>query len=74
MLGQVEMDIAEWLGIDVLPVEPLVQFFGLRRENFKPWTFWDGTETLVFWGGGIDTQKTLPAQRSNMSQSSGHPR
>lgn len=47
MLGEVEMDIVERLGVDVLPVEPPVQFFGLRRENYKPWRFWDGTEMLV---------------------------
>ena len=47
MLGEVEMDIVERLGVDVLPVEPPTQFFGLRRENYKPWTFWDGTTMLV---------------------------
>ncbi|MBE3063557.1 MAG: methyltransferase, partial [Spirochaetes bacterium] len=30
MLGEVEMDVVERLGADILPVEPLVQFFGLR--------------------------------------------
>ena len=47
MLGEVEMDLVERLGIDVLPVEPLVQFFGLRREGWKPWRLWDGTEVLM---------------------------
>jgi hypothetical protein len=47
MLGEVEMDLVERLGVDVLPVEPPVQFFGLRRENYKPWRLWDGTEVLV---------------------------
>jgi hypothetical protein len=47
MLGEVEMDVVERLGADVLPVEPLVQFFGLRREGWKPWTLWDGTGVLV---------------------------
>ena len=47
MLGEVEMDLVERLGIDVLPVEPPVQFFGLRREHWKPWRLWDGTEVLV---------------------------
>ena len=47
MLGEVEMDLVERLGIDVLPVEPPVQFFGLRREGWKPWRLWDGTEVLV---------------------------
>ncbi len=47
MLGDVEMDVVERLGADVLPVEPLVQFFGLRREGWKPWRLWDGTEVQV---------------------------
>jgi hypothetical protein len=47
MLGEVELDLVERLGIDVLPVEPPVQFFGLRREGWKPWRLWDGTEVLV---------------------------
>jgi len=47
MLGEVEMDVVERLGIDVLPVEPPVQFFGLRREKWKPWKLWDGTGVLV---------------------------
>jgi hypothetical protein len=47
MLGEVELDLAERLGLDVLPVEPPAQFFGLRREGWKPWRLWDGTEVLV---------------------------
>ena len=47
MLGEVEGDLVERLGIDILPVEPLVQFFGLRRERYKPWRLSDGTEVLV---------------------------
>lgn len=47
MLGEVEPDIAERLGVDVLPVEPPAIFFGLRRENYKPWTLFDGTEVLM---------------------------
>jgi hypothetical protein len=47
MLGEVEQDVVERLGADVLPVEPLVQFFGLRRECWKPWKLWDSTEVLV---------------------------
>jgi len=47
MLGEVEMDVVGRLGIDILPVEPLVQFFGLRREDYKPWKLWDGTDVLM---------------------------
>jgi hypothetical protein len=47
MLGEVEMDVVERLGIDVLPVETPVQFFGIRREKYKPWKLLDGTPVLV---------------------------
>ena len=47
MLGEVELDVADRLGIDILPVEPQIQFFGLRRENWKPWKLWDGTDVMV---------------------------
>ena len=47
MLGEVEMDVVEKLGIDILPVEPLVRFLGLKRERYKPWKLSDGTDVLV---------------------------
>lgn len=47
MLGEVELDLVEQWGIDVLPVEPPSFFFELRRERWKPWTLFDGTEVLV---------------------------
>jgi len=47
MLGEVEMDIVDRFDIDVLPVYPLVQFFGLRKENYKPYKLWDGTDVLM---------------------------
>jgi len=47
MLGEVEADVVEALGIDVLPVEPQVQFFGLKRERYKPWRLFDGTPVLM---------------------------
>ena len=47
MLGEVEADLVERLGIDTLPVEPPELFFGLRRENYRPWRLWDGTEVLM---------------------------
>ena len=47
MLGEMEPDIIECLGIDVLPVEPEAIFFGLKREKYKPWRLFDGTEVLV---------------------------
>jgi len=56
MLGEVELDLVERLGLDILPVEPSVQFFGLRREGWKPWRLWDGTEVLV--PGQFDVELT----------------
>jgi len=47
MLGEVELDVVEKLHIDVLPVEPPALFFDIRRENYKPWKLFDGTEVLV---------------------------
>ena len=47
MLGEVELDVVETLGIDVLPVEPPKLFFEITRENYKPWTLFDGTEVVV---------------------------
>ena len=47
MLGEVEMDVVERLDLDVLPVQPPVLYFGLRRDGYKPWTLFDGTEVLM---------------------------
>jgi hypothetical protein len=47
MLGEVETDLVERLGLDVLPVEPEALFFGIRRTRYKPWTLFDGTKALV---------------------------
>jgi hypothetical protein len=47
MLGEVEPDMVERLGIDVLPVEPETLFFGLKRRNYKAWKLFDGTSVRV---------------------------
>lgn len=47
MLGEVEMDLVEKLHIDVLPIETPALFFGIKRENYKPWKLFDGTPVLV---------------------------
>jgi hypothetical protein len=51
MLGLVEEDVVEALGIDVLPVAPLGTLFGYKNESWKPWKLMDGTEVLI--GGGF---------------------
>jgi hypothetical protein len=58
MLGEVEPDVAERLGVDVLPVEPPAIFFGLKRDNYKPWTLFDGTEVLMPGQFNVDIAET----------------
>ena len=47
MLGEVELDVVERLGMRRAARGAAVQFFGLRREGWKPWRLWDGTEVLM---------------------------
>lgn len=47
MLGEVELDLVDRLHIDVLPVEPPALFFNVKRERYKPWRLFDGTDVLV---------------------------
>ena len=56
MLGEVEQDLIERYGVDVLPVEPAAMFFGIRRENYKPWRLFDGTEVLVPGGFQVEIE------------------
>ncbi|MCF8352613.1 MAG: methyltransferase [Bacteroidales bacterium] len=47
MLGEIEDDLAEAMGIDVIGLFPPGNMFGHRQENWKPFkTFWD-QEVLV---------------------------
>ena len=57
MLGEVAFDLVERFDIDVLPVEPdAISFAHLRRQDFKPWTLFDGTE--VWMPGAFDVEVT----------------
>jgi len=47
MLGEVDDDMRKTLGIDTVPLLPRRNFFGFKNENWKPWTFFDGTPLLV---------------------------
>jgi hypothetical protein len=47
MLGEIKPDMIDALGIDVLPLYGLTTMFGYKNENWKPWTFFDGTPVLV---------------------------
>ncbi len=47
MLGEIKPDLWDTLGIDVAGFGGLGNLFGFRNEDWKPWTFWDGTPLLV---------------------------
>ena len=47
MLGEVEMDLADALGVDVVQVPAATTLFGYKNEGWKPWTLPDGTPVLV---------------------------
>jgi hypothetical protein len=47
LLGEIQPDLVHALGVDVLPLPGPRTMFGFRNENWKPWTFFDGTPVLV---------------------------
>ena len=47
MLGLIEDDLKETLGIDIQGVTPPETMFGFRNENWKPWRMDSGLEVLV---------------------------
>jgi hypothetical protein len=47
MLGEIGPDLLEAVGGDVVGVSAPTGMFGFKYENWKPWTFWDGTPLLV---------------------------
>lgn len=47
MLGLVEEDLQQAMGIDVEGVFPPETIFGFRNENWKPWKLYNGLEVLV---------------------------
>lgn len=51
MLGMVDPDLQEAMGIDVQGVYRRSNMFGFRNENWKPWRF-HGIEVLI--GGGFE--------------------
>ncbi len=53
ILGQVEEDVLETIGVDIVGIEPLNTFFGYKNDRWKPWRTGDGTDVLV--GGGFTT-------------------
>ena len=47
MLGEIKPDLMQALGVDVTPLGARKTMFGYPNENWKPWTFFDGTPLLV---------------------------
>lgn len=47
MLGEVEADLLDAMGLDVQPIFPQRTIFGFPNENWKPWTTPWGQEVLV---------------------------
>ena len=47
MLGEIKPDLLEAVGGDVVSLSGLSTLFGFKNENWKPWTFHDGTPLLV---------------------------
>ncbi len=47
MLGQIEPDLMEAVGIDVIGLISRKNMFGFENEKWKEWTLFDGTPVLV---------------------------
>ena len=47
MLGEIKPDLIEALGVDVVSLSSRTTMFGFPLDNWKPWTFFDGTPVLV---------------------------
>ncbi len=54
MLGEIQPDLIEALGVDVVGLGGLRTMFGFPLSDWKPWTFFDGTPVLV--PGGFNTE------------------
>ncbi|MCC7175641.1 MAG: methyltransferase [Bryobacterales bacterium] len=52
MLGWIDDDLKEAMGIDVECVPPPRTMFGYSNDGWKPWRMYDGLEVLV--GGGFE--------------------
>ncbi len=63
MLGEVDKPLRKVLGIDTIPLLAPKNFFGFANENWKPWTFFDGTPLLV-----PEKFNTVPDEEGNIYQ------
>lgn len=53
MLGEIEPDLIDALGVDVLPLRGTSTNFGFKNDEWKEWKLFDGTPVLV--PGGFNT-------------------
>ena len=47
VLGEIDADLRQALGIDCIGLSPRMNMFGFEQADWKPWTLFDGTEVLV---------------------------
>jgi hypothetical protein len=47
LLGEIDEDLREIIGVDVYPILGSKNFFGFENTNWKEWKLWDGTPVLV---------------------------
>lgn len=54
LLGEIQPDLMDALGVDVVGLGSRTTMFGFPLDNWKEWTFFDGTPLLV--PGGFNTE------------------
>ena len=47
LLGEIQPDLMEAIGVDIVPLSGQKTMFGFKNENWKPWKTFDGTPVLV---------------------------
>jgi hypothetical protein len=76
MLGEVDVDLIDAMGLDVQPIFPQRTIFGFPNENWKPWTTPWGQEVLVSEHFKTTTDKTgntyVYPQGDTSAPASGH--
>ena len=47
VLGEIDDELLDFLGLDVVGVHPAKNMFGFEDKDYKPWTLFDGTPVMV---------------------------
>lgn len=58
LLGEVEPDLLELLGVDVVGLFNTTNYFGYKNDNWKKWQMDDGTPVWMGGGFACDTDET----------------